>query len=256
MTPDEFLITLPLMIIAGFLFWLLSLYRKDVSVVDTLWSLFFLIAVLYYAHQSSELHQRASIMLWLVAIWSLRLAIYITLRHWGKPEDSRYASIRDRHSPGFEFKSLYMIFLFQALVAWIVSLPVYGAFSDDSPIGHMDYLGISFWLVGMFFESVSDYQLWKFKRKNENRGKLFTGGLWKYSRHPNYFGECLIWWGFFMLSISGENWWSIISPLLMTFLLLRFSGVILLESAMGSRDGFRDYQSTTSAFIPWFPDRK
>ena len=238
------------MLIVGAIFWIISLIKKDVSVVDSLWSLFFIIAGLAVINELAVISDRAMLVLLLVTIWGLRLSAYITLRHWGHEEDHRYQTIRKNNQPGFAFKSLYMIFVFQALVAWVVALPLFYAMNSTAPLTLLDGLAVLLWLVGMFFEIVSDYQLYQFKKKPDNKGKILTQGLWKYSRHPNYFGECLVWWGFFIFSLSDHAYLTIISPLLMTFLLLKFSGVSLLEQTMKTRPGYERYMQHTNAFIP------
>ncbi|MCW9046524.1 MAG: DUF1295 domain-containing protein [Gammaproteobacteria bacterium] len=238
------------MLIMGTAFWIISLIKKDVSVVDSLWSLFFIIAGVAVINDLPVISDRAMLVLLLVTIWGLRLSAYITLRHWGHEEDHRYQTIRKNNQPGFAFKSLYMIFVFQALVAWVVALPLFYAMNSTAPLTLLDGLAVLLWLVGMFFEIVSDYQLYQFKKKPDNKGKILTQGLWKYSRHPNYFGEFLVWWGFFVFALSNDGYISIISPLLMTFLLLKFSGVSLLEKTMKARPGYEVYMKNTNAFIP------
>jgi steroid 5-alpha reductase family enzyme len=214
--------------------------------------LFFIIAGLYIYSQLEEPDIRALTILSLVILWAVRLAAYITVRHWGHDEDHRYAVIRANNEPGIEFKSLYLIYEIQALMAWIISLPLYYAMQPGYLPGVFDLIGLMLWLTGMYFEVVGDYQLWRFKREPENSGKIFTGGLWQYTRHPNYFGEFLIWWGFFSFALSTGAYWTIISPLLMTFFLLKFSGVGRLETTMRERAGYKHYMRSTSAFFPCF----
>lgn len=238
------------MLILGGLFWFISLLKKDVSIVDSLWSLFFIIAGLTTFSYQTEISDRAVLVLILVIIWALRLSIYITLRHWGQEEDHRYQTIRNNHEPGFSIKSLYLIFGFQALIAWVVALPLFYAISSVAPLNILDGLALLLWCVGMLFETVADYQLYQFKNNPQNKGKILTYGLWRYSRHPNYFGECLVWWGFFVFALSDHAYLTILSPLLMTFLLLKFSGVSLLEQTMKSRPGYERYMQHTNAFFP------
>ena len=252
---QSFIALVPMLILGGF-FWLISLLKKDVSIVDSLWSLFFIIAALTIFNNQTVISERAVLVLFLVVIWGLRLSIYITLRHWGHEEDHRYQTIRNNNQPGFSIKSLYLIFGFQALIAWVVALPLFYAISSTAPLNILDGLAMLLWLVGMLFETVSDYQLYQFKKNSENKGKILTQGLWKYSRHPNYFGECLVWWGFFVFALSDFAYLTIISPLLMTFLLLKFSGVSLLEKSMKTRPGYERYMQHTNAFIPGSGYRK
>ena len=239
----------PMIIVAGG-FWFISLLKKDVSIVDSLWPLFLIIAAITMFNYQTVTSDRALLVLFLVLIWGLRLSFYITIRHWGHEEDHRYQEIRNNNQPGFSIKSLYLIFGFQALVAWVVALPLFYAINSAAPLNIVDGLALLLWLVGMLFETVSDNQLYQFKKNPENKGKILTQGLWKYTRHPNYFGECLVWWGFFAFALSDAAYLTIISPLLMTFLLLIFSGVNLLEKSMKTRPGYEHYMQHTNAFIP------
>ena len=252
MSVEHYFYTLIPMGLAACFFWLISLIKKDVSIVDSLWSLFFIIACTYYFSQIEALSLRAQIIMIMVIIWGLRLSAYITIRHWGQEEDHRYQTIRKNNNPGFQFKSLYLIFAFQTIVAWIIAMPLFYGMSSNVPLNWLDSLGIILWMIGLFFEVIGDYQLWKFKRNKENKGKILTRGLWQYTRHPNYFGEFLIWWSYFFIAINSEAYWIIISPLLMTFLLLKFSGVVHLENTMKIRPGYEEYMKNTNAFIPGF----
>lgn len=245
---------LPMMVLA-FIFWLMSVRKQDVSIVDSLWSLLFVAAASFYLWVLDELSLRALIIYVLVVIWGVRLSGYITLRHLGQAEDHRYQRIRENNQPGFAFKSLYLVFILQAGLAWIISLPLFYAMGSGKPLSVIDYLGIGLWLCGMLFEATADQQLYRFKKRPENKGRLLTSGLWAYSRHPNYFGEFLIWWGFYLLALSATDASgaaiAIISPLIMSLLLLRVSGVSLLERSMRLKPGYEDYMQNTSAFIPW-----
>ena len=217
MTFDNYFQTLIPMLLLACVFWLISLLKKDVCIVDSLWSVFFIVGCFASYLQLDAPGLRAQIVMLLVIIWGLRLSLYITLRHWGHEEDHRYQQIRKNNQPYFKLKSLYLIFIFQALLAWIISLPIFFAIhSTTEELGYLDWLGIVLWLTGMYFETVADYQLWKFKRNRDNAGKIYTDGLWSYTRHPNYFGEFLIWWGYFSLSLAagGVALVSVISPLI------------------------------------------
>lgn len=256
MTVYNYLYSLLPMISLAFIFWLVSVRKHDVSIVDSLWSLLFLAAASYYLWILDEISLRAQIIYALVLIWSIRLSTYITLRHVGQGEDHRYQRIRANNQPGFAFKSLYLVFILQACLAWIISLPLFFAMTSASALGILDYLGIGFWVCGMLFEATADQQLYRFKQQASNKGKLLTRGLWAYSRHPNYFGEFLVWWGFYLLALSATDAVggaiAIISPLIMSLLLLRVSGVALLERSMRLKPGYEQYMQNTSAFIPWF----
>lgn len=248
---DVYLAGLAAILAAGFATWLLSLWKGDVSIVDTLWSLMFLVAVVVYALALEDTGPRAWLVVVLVGIWSLRLAAYITWRNWGEGEDRRYQAIRERNQPRFALKSLYLVFGLQGIIAWIVSLPLLAALSGQAPIGWLDHLGVVLWAVGMTFEAGGDWQLARFKADPDNRGKVLDRGLWRYTRHPNYFGNACIWWGLFLIGLSAGGWWAVASPVLMTFLLLKVSGVVLLEKDMSERrPEYAEYQRRTNAFVP------
>ncbi|MEJ2576742.1 MAG: DUF1295 domain-containing protein [Gammaproteobacteria bacterium] len=242
------------MLVAGVATWLLSLWRRDVSIVDSLWAPMFVLAAAVYAAQAPELATRGALVLGLVTIWALRLAAYITWRNWGEGEDRRYRAIRERNQPHFGFKSVYLVFGFQGVIAWIVSLPLLAAILGDQPLGVLDGLGVALWALGMVFEAMGDWQLARFKADPANRGKVLDTGLWRYTRHPNYFGNACVWWGFFLIALGAGGWWAIVSPLLMTFLLLKVSGVSLLEQDIGERrPAYADYIRRTNAFLPGPP---
>jgi steroid 5-alpha reductase family enzyme len=246
--------TLLAMLALGFVTWLLSVVRRDVSIVDSIWSLMFLAAAIIYLQQNEAIGIREILIFILVLIWALRLACYLTWRNWGQPEDSRYQQIREKYSPYFALKSLLIIFVFQAVLAWLVSLPLLMSLTTTQSLSILDMFALVLWLVGMGFEAVADLQLYRFKANADNTGKVLDTGLWRYSRHPNYFGEFCIWWGFYLFAVSSGGWWTILSPLMMSFLLLRFSGVALLEKDIHKRrPAYRDYIARTNAFIPGKP---
>lgn len=239
---------------AAVLTWLLSLIKRNVSIVDTLWSLLFVLAAASYALAAPHMTPRALVVLVQLSIWALRLAIYITARNWGGGEDRRYQAIRARNQPHFWLKSLYLVFALQGVLAWIVSLPLYAAITSGAPLGSVDLAGSLLWLLGFCFETLGDWQLARFKRDPANRGRVMDRGLWRYTRHPNYFGECVLWWGFYLLALAAGAWWSIVGPALMSVLLLRVSGVTLLEQDIGERrPGYADYKRRTNAFLPGPP---
>jgi steroid 5-alpha reductase family enzyme len=242
--------------------WLLSLVRRNVAIVDSLWSLMFVMAAWTYALGAPVRGPRAMLVLGLVTIWALRLSIYITVRNWGHGEDRRYQAIRARNQPNFEIKSLYLIFAFQALLAWIISLPLLGAILSSSadanshshPLGVLDIAGTALWLVGFSFEAGGDWHLARFKADPGNRGKVMDRGFWRYTRHPNYFGDFSVWWGLYLIAASAGAWWSVIGPMAMSVLLMRVSGVTLLEKDIGERrPQYADYIRRTNAFFPGPP---
>ena len=235
-------------------FWSVSLLRNDVSIVDSLWSLMFLLVASVYSVISEMSGPREVLIIILVTIWALRLSFYITWRNHGQPEDYRYKEIRANNEPGFRYKSLYIVFILQAVLAWIISLPLAAAISGQSEIGLVDYVGCALFATGWFFEVVGDLQLTRFRKDPANAGKVLNTGLWRYTRHPNYFGNATIWWGLYLIALSAGAWWTIVSPLLMTFLLLKVSGVALLEKDIsGRRPQYKEYIRRTNAFFPGLP---
>ena len=234
--------------------WLVSLPLRNVSIVDIMWSLMFLLAALAYAAGQGAPGARAWLVLGLVALWSIRLAAYIGWRNFGHGEDFRYRKIRDRNEPGFAVKSLYIVFGLQAGLAWVISLPLLAAIGSTAPLGWLDAAGVALWLIGMIFEAGGDWQLHRFKQDPANRGRVLDTGLWRYTRHPNYFGDFCVWWGFFLLALSAGGWWSVVGPLLMSMLLLKVSGVALLEKDIGERrPAYSAYIRRTNAFFPGPP---
>lgn len=234
--------------------WLWSVFRKDVSVVDSLWSLMFLLLAAAYALHAPSVNRRAMLILVLTAIWALRLSAYIAWRNWGEPEDRRYQAIRRRNEPHFVLKSLLIVFGLQALLAWIISLPLLGSIASPTPLGPWDACGVLLWSVGMVFEAGGDWQLAHFKSVAGNHDRVMDRGLWRYTRHPNYFGDFCVWWGFYLMAASAGAWWSFLGPLLMSVLLMRVSGVTLLEKSIGKRrPAYEDYVRRTNAFFPGPP---
>ncbi|MEO8858796.1 MAG: DUF1295 domain-containing protein, partial [Burkholderiaceae bacterium] len=234
--------------------WLASLVQRDASLVDRVWSVSIAGAGVVYCSLLSPVSARGALMVALACIWALRLSSFITWRNWGHGEDRRYQEIRDRNEPHFGLKSIYLVFALQAVLAWVVSTPLLAGMSADSEMGWVDYAGAALALFGMVFEAIADFQMARFKAGSANVGKVMDRGLWRYSRHPNYFGEACVWWGLWIMAMAGARWaaiWSLVSPLLMTFLLLKVSGVRLLEKDIAERrPQYRDYARRTNAFIP------
>lgn len=241
------------LLVVGALAWVVSVALRDVSIVDVLWAPMFLVVALVHWFLEPEPDVRADLMLVLVALWSLRLAGYLLWRNWGEGEDRRYQRIRAANDPGFWWKSSYIVFGLQALLAWIVALPIAAAMHAEAPLGFLAGLGVALWALGLFFEAVGDLQLAAFKRKPENEGKVMDRGLWRYTRHPNYFGDFCVWWGLFLLAADAGAWWTALGPVVMTVLLLKVSGVSLLERSLKRRPEYADYVARTSAFVPMPP---
>ena len=234
--------------------WLVSVAIRNVAFVDSLWSLFFLIAAVVFAVSAWPLSARGLLVTVLVAVWALRLSIYITARNWGEPEDYRYQKIRANNEPGFAFKSLYIVFGLQGLLAWIIAMPLMPAIMNPGSIGLLEVMAAALWLVGFAFEAGGDYQLSRFKRDASNKGRVLATGLWRFTRHPNYFGDFCIWWAFYLFAVAAGGWWTLISPLLMSFLLLKVSGVAMLEKTITDRrPDYAEYIRRTNAFFPGFP---
>ena len=234
--------------------WGVSVAKRDASIIDSLWSLMILACGLTYAAALPQPGPRAPWVLGLAALWAARLAVYITWRNWGEGEDRRYRAIRDRNEPGFALKSLYLVFGLQAVLAWIVSASLLAALASDAAPGILDALGFALVAFGLAFEAVADWQVARFRASRQNAGKVLDSGLWRYSRHPNYFGEFCVWWGFYLVALAGGGGWTIASPLLMSLLLLRVSGVALLEKDIGERrPAYREYIERTNAFFPFIP---
>jgi len=251
MIQHPYVIALVAILAIAVLSWLVSIVKKDVSFVDSLWSLFFLIAALVFALLSLPIAAKGQLVLALVAIWSLRLSIYITARNWGQPEDYRYQTIRANNEPGFTFKSLYIVFGLQGVLAWLVAMPLLPAIAADAPLTGIDMFAIGLWVLGFIFEAAGDYQLARFKSQRDNRGKVLDTGLWRYTRHPNYFGEFCMWWAFYLFAFTSGGWWTLASPLLMSFLLLKVSGVAMLEKTIGERrPEYALYVRRTNTFFP------
>ena len=237
--------------IAAVLPWIYSVIRKDVSIVDSLWSLFFLLTATVYALATQTLAVRGWLVFALVAVWALRLSAYITIRNHGQAEDYRYQTIRENNDPGFWFKSLYIVFLLQSTLAWIISLPLLAAISSRAEFGLLDAAALLLFTVGLVFEAGGDYQLSRFKADPRNSGKVLNTGLWQFTRHPNYFGNACIWWSFYLFALATGAWWAIVAPLLMTFLLLKVSGVAMLErTIVDRRPEYAEYIQQTNAFFP------
>jgi steroid 5-alpha reductase family enzyme len=228
-----------------------------VTHVDSMWSLFFLVAAGTYACGLGNVTLRGSLMLVLLSIWAIRLCVYLTWRNWGPHEDHRYLAIRANNEPHFKLKSLYIIFGLQAVLAWIISLPILGALASHSALNFLDVFGSSLVVFGLVWETLADWQLSRFKQQAGNKGKVLKSGVWRYSRHPNYFGESCVWWGFYLLALAAGAWWALPSALLMTLLLLKVSGVSLLEKDIAERrPEYVHYMQSTNAFIPGLPKGK
>ena len=233
--------------------WLISTLIRDVSIVDIFWGLAFVAVAwtAYFAAQPSG--ARAYVLLGLVSAWGLRLAIYLAWRNWGKGEDHRYQAMRKERGLSFWWQSLYIVFGFQAVLVLLVSLPLVvgiGLYGDRG-LSTLGFIGVGIVAVGLFFEWVGDLQLARFKAEPENKGKVMDRGLWGYTRHPNYFGDFMVWWGLTAIAApEAHRAWVVIGPVIMTVMLLKVSGVGLLEKTLSQRPGYAEYIKRTNAFFP------
>jgi steroid 5-alpha reductase family enzyme len=241
------------------LLWLVSLLVKDASIVDIFWGIGFVISGwIYYGLTPDGFVTRKLLLMVLVTVWGLRLAIHIGRRNLGKgEEDYRYRQWREEHGQRWWYRSYFQVFFLQGFLMWIISLPLLAAqfYGEPGRLTWLDGLGALLWLVGFYFEAVGDWQLTRFLADPANKGKLLTTGVWRYTRHPNYFGDAAQWWGFYLFALAtGSGWWTFISPLIMSLLLRFVSGVTMLEKNMkDSKPGYAEYVASTNAFIPWFP---
>jgi steroid 5-alpha reductase family enzyme len=253
------LTTLTGTIVASALLWLLSLRLRNASIVDIYWGLGFAQVAIIAAALGGGYPWRKLLVTGLTVLWGLRLAGYLLWRNAGSGEDFRYQAMRRQHGARFWLASLYMVFGVQAAVMWIVSLPVQVAQLSPTP-DHMtalDVAGALLCAIGFGFEMAGDLQLARFKAEPASESQVMDRGLWRYTRHPNYFGDACVWWGLFLIALASPHGvWTIVSPIVMTFFLMRVSGVPLLErKLLRSRPGYADYVRRTNAFFPWFPRR-
>jgi steroid 5-alpha reductase family enzyme len=229
--------------------------KKDNSIVDIGWGLGFLAVVSGFVLTSKSPSVPQLVFLGMIAVWALRLAGYIFKRNRGTGEDYRYAAWRKEWGKTVVWRAYLQVFMLQGFIMFMVLSPSYALFSEVAAgleITH--FVGILLWSIGFYFEAIGDAQMMRFKSDTTNKGKVMNSGLWKYTRHPNYFGEALLWWGFGVFSLSAELWWlSLIGPAAITFFLLKVSGVAMLERKYDGNSKYAEYQRTTNAFLPWFP---
>jgi steroid 5-alpha reductase family enzyme len=231
--------------------WVVSVIRRDASVADIFWGISTAAVAAVYGALTPAPAPRAVLVIVLVLVWAARLSLYVLWRNHGRPEDRRYRDMRARHDPGFWWKSAYIVFGLQAVLAVLMSLPVLGAVHSTTPLNWLDAAGATLWFVGMYFETVSDHQLVRYLARPDHEHTVMDQGLWRYSRHPNYFGEACVWWGLWLIAGAAGAWWTAIGPALLTFFLLRISGVALTEKDITRRrPGYLAYVRRTNAFFP------
>lgn len=233
--------------------WGASLALRDASIADVAWGPT-LTAVAWIAYATGGGNDRSLLIALLISLWGARIALHIGARNLGHGEDRRYAALRERDGARFALRSLWSIFGIQAGLAWIVTLPAQAAAADGSPagLGAVALCGAVLALAGLAYEAVADVQLRRFLGRPDAAGQVMDRGLWRYSRHPNYFGDAVFWWGTWVVAVeAGSPAWTVVGPLVMTVLLLRVSGVSLLETTIGERrPGYAEYVRRTSAFVP------
>jgi steroid 5-alpha reductase family enzyme len=246
-----------LIVIYMTLWFFIAQARKRNDVADIAWGTGFIVTAITASILSDSITPRGILVTVLITVWGTRLAAHIHMRNRGKPEDRRYRKWKEDWGRHAVIRAFLQVFLFQGLLIIIISLPVtFIIMSGHHPFGVLDVLGISIWLVGFVFEAVGDYQLVKYKRDPAHKGKIMTQGLWTYTRHPNYFGEVALWWGVYLVALSvPQGWTTIIGPLIITFLILKVSGIPLLEEKYKDNKEFQLYKRRTSAFFP-LPPRK
>jgi steroid 5-alpha reductase family enzyme len=238
--------------------WIISVLIKNASIADLFWGFGFVVAAILYFVLTTGVEARKILILLLVGIWGLRLSIYLTWRNIGKGEDYRYKKFRqDYGEHRYWWISFFQVFLLQGVLMWLISAPLLGAqLYDKNPISVLDCAGAFFWLLGFTFEAVGDSQLSRFKANPASKGKVLNTGLWRYTRHPNYFGEAAIWTGYALISVAAGSYIPVLSSVLMIGMIIKVSGVFLLEKSLkDTKPQYKEYIEKTSAFIPWFPKK-
>lgn len=239
------------------LVWVLSVKLRDASIADVCWGSGFVLLAWLYCLLSPTMTSRSWLVAALVTIWGARLSLHIFRRNHGNGEDPRDRAMRAAHGPAFWWRSLFTVFWLQGAILWFVALPLLVAVRAARPaaLTAVDGLGVALFAVGFSFEVVGDSQLARFKAERSNCGEVLDRGLWRYTRHPNYFGDATLWWGLYVIAAAVPGGWlTVLSPALMTFLLMRVSGVTLLEDGLkASKPDYRAYTMRTPAFFPWFP---
>ena len=251
-----YLSSLAILLACMVVLWAISVRLRDASIVDVFWGLAFVISAWYAYYQTPGGDpSRKGLLVALVTIWGLRLSIYLLWRNWGRGEDPRYQAFRHRYGPErYWWVSFFQTFLLQGVLAWIISAPLLGGQIQGGALNVFDYLALVIWAIGFVFEAGSDLQLARFKADPANDGQLLTTGFWRYSRHPNYFGDAASWWGYGLLSLAAGSYLPALGALVMTYLIIRVSGVTLLEGSLTkNKPGYAAYARHTSAFIPWPP---
>ncbi len=244
--------SLILVLLVSLVLWRVSVHQNNVGLVDIGWPVFFWLSMTLFFFSNPDPGTVARIGFALTSVWALRLALHLAIRNRGQPEDRRYREIRQRFEPGFKWKSLFIVFWFQSILAWMLATPLYVAVGSQSDVGLIAISAIFLWSIGFMFETIADLQLFKHQKITRGRNSVLSTGLWRYTRHPNYFGEFCIVWSFFLLALSSSGWWTIFAPVAMTYSLFHFSGIARMETNIEERrPGYKEYASRTNAFFPW-----
>jgi len=237
--------------------WLASVWLKDASIVDPFWGMGFVVLAGYYFHKVGIPSLQQTLLLVMTGIWGLRLFVHLAIRNFGKGEDYRYRQFRENYGKDrYWWVSFFQVFLLQGVLLWLVSATIFGGMVGNAAnqLTPLFLAGVLVWFTGFVFEAGGDYQLYRFKSRPSNKGKILDKGFWRYTRHPNYFGDSMVWWGFALISISNQQYLAVLGAALMTFLLIQISGVRLLEKNLhNKRAGYKEYVRRTPAFFPWFP---
>jgi steroid 5-alpha reductase family enzyme len=232
-------------------FYVLAVIKKNLSVIDTCWGLGFVVLSILGCIESQFHNFRENILGLLTLIWGLRLAVFLHLRNHGKPEDFRYAAWRKEWGEKTNLIAYVKVYWLQYILMLVVALPLFGAHHEaDQSLSLINILGLIFWILGFSWEVIADQQKSIFKNRPENKNKFISTGLWKFSRHPNYFGEALLWWGVGLTAFNGSNLWVLIGPLFLNFLLLKVSGVPMLEKRYKGYAHYEQYALETPTLIP------
>jgi len=240
--------------------WLISIRIRNVSIVDLFWGFGFVLTCLVYFLNTDGFETRKIVLMVLVAIWGLRLSVYLAWRNLGKGEDFRYQKFRkDYGEDRYWWISFFQTFLLQGVLMWLISAPLLGAqyHTSRNAFNVLDIIGILFWIIGFIFEAGGDFQLARFKKDPANKGKVLNKGLWRYTRHPNYFGDAAVWCGYGFICLAARSYLPVLGSVLMIALIIKVSGVTLLEKTLKvNKPEYQDYIDKTSSFVPWFPKKK
>lgn len=251
-----YLQSLAIILIMMTVLWLVSIKLRNVSIVDPFWGAGFVLATVFSYFKAGNYDLRSTLVLVLVTVWGLRLSLYLAWRNAGKGEDFRYQAFRKTYGEGYWWISFFQTFLLQGVLMWLISAPLTAVQVRGGMPGFVDGLAMLVWTIGFIFEAGGDWQLIRFRSNPHNKGKILQTGFWKYTRHPNYFGDSAVWWGYGLFAIAAGAYVPALSSILMTLLILKISGVSLLEKTLvQTKPGYESYRRRTPAFIPWYPSK-